>query len=258
LPTDPQRIDDLSQTDLVRFILDVIHRSSLHYGFWFSEIRHQMGTARALEALRGAYERSLTIQVNRLAEVLGFELEDGLPKPLLAMDRSRLKSLAEGLALNWLSNDGVWFQAVEFRDGMNDAKRCNDSAWAQFSPLEAWSIKRLLNLPDRPGLDGLRKALQFRIYALINPFTLLEESPESLVLQMNDCRVQSTRKRKGLADYACKSAGVVEYTYFARSIDDRIMTDCVGCPPDPHPDEWYCSWRLTLKTSSVFEKGSLK
>ena len=61
MPTDPQRIDDLSQTDLVRFILDVIHRSSLHYGFWFSEIRHQMGTARALEALRGAYERSLTI-----------------------------------------------------------------------------------------------------------------------------------------------------------------------------------------------------
>jgi hypothetical protein len=67
------------------------------------------------------------------------------------------------------------------------------------------------------------------------------------VFKMNECRVQSARKRKGLADYPCKSAGVVEYTYFARSIDDRIQTECIGCPPDPHPEEWYCAWRFTLK-----------
>ena len=70
---------------------------------------------------------------------------------------------------------------------------------------------------------------------------------DSLVYQMNECRVQSTRKRKGLDDYPCKSAGLVEYTYFARSIDDRIRTECIGCPPDPHPEEWYCAWQFTLK-----------
>jgi len=39
----------------------------------------------------------------------------------------------------------------------------------------------------------------------------------------------------------------VEYTYFARSIDDRIETVCIGCPPDAHPDGWYCAWRFTLR-----------
>jgi hypothetical protein len=246
LPDDRHRIDDLTQPELVRFILDVIHRSALHYGFWFSEVRHQMGAAQALKALTNAYGRSRDIQLERLAEALGFEMENGLPQPLLRMDPSRLKKLADGLALNWLSNDGVWFQAVEFRDGMNDAKRCNDSVWGVFSPVEAWSIKRLLNLPERPGLSGLKKALNFRIYSLINTYSLIEESPEALVLQMNDCRVQSTRKRKGLEDYACKSAGLVEYTYFARSIDDRIRTEPIGCPPDPHPAEWFCAWRFSL------------
>jgi hypothetical protein len=69
----------------------------------------------------------------------------------------------------------------------------------------------------------------------------------SVVFQMNDCRVQSARTRKGLEDYPCKSGGIVEYTYFARAIDDRIATECIGCPPDAHPKEWCCAWRFTLK-----------
>jgi hypothetical protein len=242
----PQCIDELSRTELVRFILDVIHRSVLHYGLWFAEVRHQMGSARALEALNTACGRSVEVQLSRLAEVLGFDLQDGLPQPLLNMDRSNLNRIAEALALNWLSNDGVWFQAVEFRDGMNDAKRCNDSVWCVFSPVEAWSVRRLLGLPERAELAGLKRALDFRTYALINTYSLVEEAPDRLALYMNECRVQAARRRKGLADYACKSAGLVEYTYFARAIDDRIRTEAIGCPPDPHPDEWYCAWRFTL------------
>jgi hypothetical protein len=41
---------------------------------------------------------------------------------------------------------------------------------------------------------------------------------------------------------------MVEYTYFARAIDDRIKTECIGCPPDAHPEEWFCAWRFSLKT----------
>jgi hypothetical protein len=241
-----ERIDDLDREALVRFLLDIIHRSILHYGLWFAEVRHQMGTARALGILKTAYERSLDIQMNRLAKVFGFELKDGLPKALVEMDRGDLKKLLDGFCANWLANDGVWFQAVEFKDGMNDAKRCNDSVWGQFSPIEAWSIKRLLNLSERPGLDGLKKALNFRIYAQINIQSTIDEGADSIVFRMNECRVQSARKRKGLDDYPCKSAGLVEYTYFARSIDDRIQTECIGCPPDPHPGDWYCAWRFSL------------
>jgi hypothetical protein len=239
-------IEHLGQEELVRFILDIIHRSILHYGLWFTEVRHQMGTTRALGILNSAYARSLEIQINRLSKVFGFKLKDGLPKALLDMERADLKALLDGFCANWLANDGVWFQSVEFKDGMNDAKRCNDSVWCQFSPIEAWSIKRFLGLSERPGLAGLKQALGFRIYAPINTQSIIEEGDNCLVFQMNDCRVQSARKRKGLDDYPCKSAGLVEYTYFARSIDDRIETACIGCPPDPHPDEWFCAWRFTL------------
>jgi hypothetical protein len=238
---------DLNNDELAQYIINLFQRIVVHYSLWFNEVKHQVGMEKALAVLDEATDRGLKIQMNRLSKTLGFELKNGLPAALTNLSRESLLALMDSVSANWLVNDGVWFQAVEFAHGMNDAKRCNDSAWAQFSPFEAWSIKRFLNMPTHPGLEGLKKALGFRVYANINVQSIVDEGPDSFVFQMNDCRVQSARKRKGLDDYPCKSGGLVEYTYFARSIDDRISTECIGCPPDDHPEEWFCAWRFALK-----------
>ena len=68
---------------------------------------------------------------------------------------------------------------------------------------------------------------------------------------MNDCRVQAARKRKGLADYPCKSGGLVEYRSFAETIDPRIRTSCIACPPDDHPRRVVL--RLALHAESAGE-----
>ena len=240
------RVEDLSREDTARLVMDMFHRIIIHYALWFTEVRHQMGMEKALDTLKIASDRSIGIQMKRLSKILGFEIKDGIPLSLLNLPKESLLELLHTVSVNWLANDGVWFQAVEFESGMNDAKRCNDSCWAHFSPFEAWSIKKYLDLPQNPGLEGLKKALGFRLYARINTQSFIDEGPDSFVFQMNECRVQYARKRKGLDDYPCKSGGLVEYTYFARSIDPRIKTECIGCPPDEHPDEWYCAWRFKI------------
>lgn len=239
-------IEDLDQKQSARLIMDILHRTIIHYALWFTEIRHQMGMEKALEALAVASEKSIGIQVKRLSKILGFEMKDGIPGPLLDLDPNTLQALLDGVAVNWLANDGVWFQSVEFTSGMNDAKRCNDSCWAHFSPFEAWAIKRFLDLGDHSGLKGLQRALGFRVYARINVQSFEEDGTNAFIFRMNECRVQSARKSKNLPDYPCKSAGLVEYAYFARSIDPRIRTECIGCPPDAHPEDWYCAWRFSI------------
>lgn len=239
---------DLSNDELAKYIINLFHRIVIHYSFWFTEVRHQMGIEKALAVMEEATSRGIKIQMNRLSKTLGFEMKDDLPAALVNMSRESLIKLLDSVSANWLVNDGVWFQAVEFAHGMGEAKRCNDSAWAQFSPFEAWTIKQFLNMPENPGLEGLKKALGFRLYANINKQSIVDEQPNSFVFQMNDCRVQSARKSKGLEDYPCKSAGEVEYTYFGRSIDKRIKTECIGCPPDEHPDDWFCAWRFYIET----------
>ncbi|MFH2129640.1 MAG: DUF6125 family protein [bacterium] len=243
--------EDLDGRTLVKLILDMAHRLVVHHTLWYTEVSHQMGVEKAHTALEQVFEKSLAVQLNRLSKVLGFEMKEGLPAVLLDMPRTSQIELLDSLATNWLANDGIWFQTVEFADGMNDAKRCNDSCWAQFSPFEARSIKKILALGEYPGLEGLKAALNFRLYGRINSQSFSEETPDSFVFQMNECRVQVARKRKGLADYPCKSVGLVEYPYFARAVDSRIVTTCIGCPPDDHPATWYCAWRFSLKADET-------
>ncbi|MBN1828099.1 MAG: cytosolic protein [Deltaproteobacteria bacterium] len=243
------RPEDLNTDELAGLVMDLVHRIAVHHTLWFREAEHQFGLDRALLIMDEAWEKSLTIQMNRLAATLGFEMKQGLPAALLSQPREKLLALIDALSLNWLANDGLWFQAVESRYGMFDAKRTNDTCWTRFSPFEAHSIKRFLELPQEAGIDGLETALQFRMYARINKQTLHRENEETLALYMNDCRVQGARKRKGLEDYPCKSAGVVEYRTFAEGVDRRIATECIGCPPDGHPADWFCAWRFRLKAS---------
>ena len=238
--------DSKSRIEDARLIMDLFHRLSMHHAMWFAEVKQQLGKEKAFNALREVYDKSFEIHMRRLSKSLGFEMVDGVPGPLLELPEETIGKLKESIGLNWLANDGLWFQAVEFSENMTMAKQCNDACWEEFSPLEAWSIKKLLHMSDNPGLEGLKQAFRYRFYEFINKQSITDETDNSFIFRMNDCRVQSARKRKGLDDYPCKSAGIIEYTTFAATIDSRIKTICIGCPPDRHPEEWYCSWKFSI------------
>ena len=97
------------------------------------------------------------------------------------------------------------------------------------------------------GIPALIEALGYRLYAHINRQEVLEVTTNRCVFRMNDCRVQSARKRKGLPDFPCKPVGIVEYETFAKTIDPRIKTRCITCPPDDHPEDYYCAWEFYIE-----------
>jgi hypothetical protein len=232
---------------LVEIVMDAFHRIIVHYGSWFAEVAHQVGMEKAMAVEDDVWRLSMANQLDRLGKTLNFPTEEGIPTVLKSLPRETLIALIEKLSINWLANDGIWFQAVENKFGMGDAKRCNDTCWTRYSPFEAERIKKLLDLPDNGGIPALKKALSMRMYSFINEQSIEEVNEQCIIFYMNNCRVQAARKRKGLADYPCKSGGMVEYVTFAQTIDPRITTECIGCPPDSHPDTWFCAWKFTLK-----------
>ena len=162
------------------------------------------------------------------------------------LTREELLELVRNFAKNWLAHDGLWFQAVERSHDLEHAIELDVEAWRRFSPIEARRIKEFLRLPEQPGLEGLRAALEYRFYAVLNrQSSQLEDGV--LRFYMNDCRVQSARKRRGLPDFPCKPVGLAEYGEFATAIDERIRTRCIACPPEDHPDEYYCGWEFRIE-----------
>ncbi len=161
--------------------------------------------------------------------------------------REMLEGMLTDFAKNWLAHDGLWFQAVEKQFGLEKAIELDREAWEKFTVIEAKRIMDRHNISENSGLDGLKKALAFRMYAFINKQEIRNETDRSFEFYMVDCRVQSARRRKQMPLFPCKSVGVVEYSEFAKTIDPRIKTECICCPPDESAgDGFYCGWRFSI------------
>ena len=166
---------------------------------------------------------------------------------LESLSRDQLLELLSIYSKNWLAMDGVWFQSVERKFGMDEAMYHDCEAWKVYTVTEARRIKAFLGLPERPGLEGLAKALQLRFYAHINKQDFVfGEDGRTLTYHMVDCFVQTARKRKGMEFHPCKSVGVIEYSGFARTIDDRIACQCISCYPEMTDESCCCAWKFTL------------
>ena len=163
------------------------------------------------------------------------------------LPRDQLLKVIDAYAKAWQAMDGAYFLALEKKFGMETAIEMDKEAWKTFSPIEAQRIMREFDISPNGGLKALEKALGYRVYAKLNKQSIEWVNQNTLHFTMNECRVQVARNRKGLPDFPCRQVGEIEYRYFAETIDPRIKTRCIFCPPGEHPENAYCKWEFTLE-----------
>lgn len=166
--------------------------------------------------------------------------------------KSAQEDLSQALsdaAKNWLAIDGLWFQAIEQDYGMDAALAMDREVWRKFAVIEAQRIKERLHLPEEGGLDALETAFKNRLVTLLNKQEIQRPDKNTLIVTITSCRVQAARKRRGMPEFPCSSVGLIEFPLFARTIDARIVTECLSCPPQTLTEIPYCSWKFTLDGS---------
>lgn len=162
------------------------------------------------------------------------------------MSREELLRALEMFARNWLAHDGCWFLAAEERLGMETAIELDALSWKRFAAAEAKRIMTTFNIAPHGGLEALERALGLRFYALINSQRAeWSDDHKRFRFFMETCRVQQTRTGKALPPFPCKQVGIVEFETFARTVDPRIRTTCLQCPPDEISTS-YCGWEFTI------------
>lgn len=163
------------------------------------------------------------------------------------LSKEELLELNKIYAKNWLAHDGLWFQSIEEKHGMDMAIDMDREAWRKFTVIEARRLIDFLQLGKNSGIDGLKKSLSFRLYSSLNEDEIVVESNNVLIYSVKTCRVQVARRKKGMPDFPCKSVGIVEYSLFAKTIDERFETEVLSCPPDIMDEDYNCVWKFTLK-----------
>jgi hypothetical protein len=162
------------------------------------------------------------------------------------MNREDLLRALEMFAKNWLAHDGCWFLAAEERFDLEAAIELDSRSWERYAAAEARRIMATFAIPPNGGLPALEQALGLRMFSLVNAqHTEWAVEGRRLRFFMDVCRVQETRRRKGLPDFPCRNVGIIEFATFAKAIDPHIQTTCLHCPPGA-PEDTYCAWEFAL------------
>lgn len=164
-----------------------------------------------------------------------------------ALTHQDLIALIKAYAKCWLAHDGCWFLSVEEDRGTDEAIKYDREAWRKFAPIEARRIMEARGIEVGGGLPALAEALRFRMYHALNEQES-KFSEDTLIFEMKGCRVQEARRRKGLPDFPCKSVGIVEFGEFANAVDERIITECLQCPPDELGPNEFCRWSFKINS----------
>src|ERR1039458_5136312 len=202
-----------------------------HDGCWFLAAEQSLGMDAAIVLDTAAWQRFAATEASRIMTTFGIPPAGGL------------EALERALGLRQYS-------LLKSEESSAVCSSDLTAAWQRFAETEASRIMTTFGIPPAGGLEALERALGLRQYSLINSQrTEWAQDGTRLRLFMDVCRVQETRRRKGLPDFPCKPVGTVEFETFARTVDPRIQTRCLHCPPES-PEGKHCGWEFSLNLES--------
>lgn len=165
--------------------------------------------------------------------------------PLDGLSPETLKKLALMYAANWQTLDGLWFGSVEAEYGLDAAVRLDLRNWQRQAAVEAQRIKEVLNLG--PGLGSVLTAVRYMSWQLVSPpFQVESREPGRVVFYYPRCPVQEGRRKRGKPEFPCQPMKLGLFTSVAGVIEPRARVSCISCPPDMHPETFWCKWELRL------------
>ena len=159
---------------------------------------------------------------------------------------SQLRDLVSLTMWFWGNLHQKWRGILEEEYGLKATSELESKMMAEVGRGQARKIKQLFDITEK-GIPGIMKVMEFVPEKFLEEnFCVLEETERSVTYGNLACSAQKARIRKGKPEYPCKNPGIAYFQALASEIDPDIKVSCIVCPPDPHPDDMWCKWKLEI------------
>jgi hypothetical protein len=147
---------------------------------------------------------------------------------------------------NMWAVDGLYYLGIEEKFGTKAATEIDQKVWEIMGKIEARKLKDLLEI-KKNDIPSMMKALQHSGWAMdLEDKEIIIENDKGVIRNVK-CRVQNTRKKKGLSEFGCKPVRWGFLKSFAQEFNPNIEVDCKVCPPDNHPENLWCEWEFIMR-----------
>jgi hypothetical protein len=162
------------------------------------------------------------------------------------LSKDVLLRLIQVSSRNWGTTDGLWFQGVEDKYGIEAALELDKKMWERLSIVAAKRIKEALDLQEG-GIAAIINVVDILSTLLGARLPEIKEQDSSrVVLQFSRCPYQEARIRQGRSEFPCKPVGFTLLLNSSKVADPSARVNCLVCLPDPHPKDVWCKWELTI------------
>ena len=150
---------------------------------------------------------------------------------------------------------------------MEELEEKNDREMLKKLPLEKLfdvfflhirNLWRWIEARDLKGTLGIERVenAETLLYLLRNTSWTLYQTKKAVEIDSSknvgrfrvvSCRVQEARLRKGLEIFPCKRVRFGYLRNFAKELNPNFEVECIVCPPDEKPPDYWCEWEIRLK-----------
>jgi hypothetical protein len=142
--------------------------------------------------------------------------------------------------------DGLYYLGIEEKYETETATAIDQHVWEVMGKIEARRLKEFLGITTT-DIPSMMHALLYSTWAMDLEDKEVMVQKDHATIRNTRCRVQNTRKQKGLKEFGCKPVRFGFLKAFAKEFNPDIVVNCTVCPPDKHPETLWCAWEFTYK-----------
>ncbi len=142
--------------------------------------------------------------------------------------------------------DGLYFLGIEDKFGTEAATEIDAGVWQVMAKIEAKCLQRMFPVEGEIDIPSIMSLLRKSSWALDQPFKTIRANNKWAVLTVDKCRTQEARLGKGLIEFPCKKVRSGYLENFAQALNPKVKVNCLICPPDKHPPDFWCRWEFRL------------